>query len=153
MQQIIYFFIRNKNSVVFAVLFAVSILLTIQTHNFHNHKSISSANAMTGSIFKFKNNLTDYLSLGTANEKLLEENLLLRRQLETSSELFPVPDFDTTSMPKFEYLSATVINNNYSKTKNQITINKGRNDRVKTDMGVVSTQGLVGIISDISKNY
>ncbi len=137
----------------FAVLFIVSILLTIQTHNYHNDKFISSANAVTGSIFKFKNNLTDYLSLGIANEKLLEENLLLRQQLEKYTDLFPIPAIDTTVLPKFEYFSATVINNNYSKSKNQITLDKGLVDSLKTDMGVVSTNGLVGIVSDISKNY
>lgn len=153
MQQIIYFFIRNKNFLLFAVLFIVSILLTIQTHNYHNDKFISSANAITGGIFKFKNNLTDYFYLGTANEKLLEENLLLRQELEKYSNLTPVPDLDTTALPKFEYLSATVINNNYSKTKNQITLDKGSKAGLKIDMGVVSTNGLVGIVSDISKNY
>ena len=153
MQQIIYFFIRNKNFLLFAVLFAVSILLTIQTHNYHNDKFISSANAITGGIFKFKNNLTDYFHLGTANEKLVEENLLLRQQLENYRDLSPIPSLDTTALPKFEYLSATVINNNYSKTKNQITLDKGRAADLKIDMGVISTNGLVGIVSDVSKNY
>lgn len=153
MQQIIYFFIRNKNFLLFAVLFAFSILLTIQTHNYHSDKFISSANSITGGIFKFKSNLTDYFHLGTANEKLLEENLLLRQQLEKYSDQSSIPSLDTTGLPKFEYLSANVINNNYSKTKNQITIDKGRSDDIKIDMGVVSTNGLVGIISDISNNY
>lgn len=153
MQQIIYFFIRNKNFLLFAVLFAVSILLTVQTHNYHNDKFISSANYITGGIFKFKSNLTDYFSLGTANEKLLEENLLLRQRLEKFSDLTPIPALDTTALPKFEYLSANVINNNYSKTKNQITIDKGKTDDIKIDMGVISTNGLVGIVSDISNNY
>lgn len=153
MQQIFYFFIRNKNTMMFSVVFVVSVLLTIQTHNYHSDKFISSANIITGGIFKFKNNLTEYLSLGTANEKLLEENLVLRQQLERYSDLFPIPDLDTLATPKFEYISATVINNNYSKTKNQITLDKGVSDGLKTDMGVVSTNGLVGIVSDISKNY
>ncbi len=153
MQQIIYFFIRNKNSMVFAVLFIVSILLTIQTHNYHNDKFISSANYVTGGIFKFKNSLTDYIYLGTANEKLLEENLILRKRLEKFRDIAPLPALDTIALPKFDYLSATVINNNYSKTKNQITLDKGSADKLEIDMGVISSHGLVGIVSDISKNY
>ena len=137
----------------FSVLFVVSILLTIQTHNYHNDKFISSANVITGGIFKFKNNLTDYFSLGIANEKLLEENLLLRGRLEKYRDQSPIPILDTIAMPKFEYLSATVINNNYSKTKNQITLDKGKSTGLKIDMGVISTNGLVGIVSDVSNNY
>lgn len=153
MQQIIYFFIRNKNFLLFAVLFAVSIMLTIQTHNYHNDKFISSANVITGGIFKFKNNLTQYFNLETANNQLLDENLILRQRLERFSDLKQIPALDTNQVPKFEYLSATVINNNYSKTKNQITLDKGTAADLKIDMGVISTHGLVGIVSDISKNY
>src|SRR5690554_2367589 len=153
MQQIIYFFIRNKNSLLFAVLFVFSLLLTIQTHHYHSNKYFSSANAITGGIFKFRNNLTDYLYLGTANEKLLEENLMLRQRLERYNHLYNVADLDTAALPKFEYLSAAIINNNYSKTKNQITLDKGKKTGVERDMGVISTNGLVGIVSDISQNY
>ena len=153
MQQIIYFFIRNKNFLLFALLFIISILLTVQTHNYHNDKFISSANTITGGIFKIKNNLTDYFALGNANERLVEENLVLRQQLEQFRDLSNIPPLDTMGRPKFEYLSATVINNNYSKTKNQITLDKGSAAKLKIDMGVISTNGLVGIVSDLSKNY
>ena len=151
MQQIIYFFIRNKNSLLFSVLFAVSILLTLQTHNYHNHKFVSSANAITGGIFTLKTNLTDYFSLSVSNKKLHEENLMLRQQLEKYRDLSPV--LDTTAMPKFEYVAATVINNNYSKTKNQITLFKGKSDGLERDMGVISTRGIIGIVSNVSENY
>jgi len=56
-------------------------------------------------------------------------------------------------LPKFQYLGATVINNNYSRTKNQITLDKGKSDGLVGDMGVISTRGLVGIVSDLSENY
>lgn len=153
MQQIIHFFIRNKNFLLFSVLFVVSILLTIQTHNYHNNKFISSANAITGGIYKFKTNLTDYFSLKSSNLKLHEENLKLRKQLEAYRELDTIPTLDTTMLPKFEYVAATVINNNYSRTKNQITLDQGISDGLSTDMGVISTRGLVGIVSDLSENY
>lgn len=154
MQQIIYFFIRNKNSILFAVLFVISVLLTIQTHNYHNHKFTSSANALIGGIYKFKHNLTDYFSLRTENRKLQEENLRLREKLEVFRDYAPIPDLDSTATPmKFDYRAAVVINNNYSKSKNQLTLDKGKKDSVKIDMGVISSRGLVGIVSDVSKNY
>jgi len=154
MQQIIYFFIRNKNSILFAVLFVISVLLTIQTHNYHNYKFTSSANSVIGGIYKFKNNLTDYLSLGNENRKLLEENLRLREELERFRDFASIPDLDSVAIPmKFDYRSAIVINNNYSKSKNQLTLNKGNKDNIQIDMGVISSKGLVGIVSDVSKNY
>lgn len=154
MQQIIFFFIRNKNFLLFAVLFVFSIALTLQTHSFHNNKYISSANFFSGNIFNYKNNITNYFSLGKENQRLLEENLRLRQNLERYKKSTFIPALDTNYLPlKYKYFKADVINNNYSKTKNQLTLDSGEKDSVKIDMGVISSKGLIGIISDVSTNY
>lgn len=154
MQQIIFFFIRNKNFLLFAVLFTISVALTIQTHNYHNDKFISSANFLTGGVYTFRNNITDYFSLRTENDELLEENLLLRKKLDHFEEIIPAPIPDSTIIPvKFDYFAARVINNNYGSTKNQLTLDKGSKDGLSIDLGVISSKGLVGIVSDLSKNY
>ncbi len=154
MQQIIFFFIRNKNFLLFAVLFTISVALTIQTHNYHNDKFISSANSVTGGVYTFRNNITDYFSLRTENDQLLEENLLLRKKLDQLKEIVIAPLPDSTTIPaKFDYFAARVINNNYANTKNQLTLDKGEKDGITIDLGVISSKGLVGIVSDVSKNY
>mgnify|MGYP000592630820 CR=1 FL=1 len=154
MQQIIFFFIRNKNFLLFAVLFTASLALTIQTHNYHNNKYISSANFFSGGIFTVKSNITNYFSLSKENEKLLEENLKLRQKLDQLKELAATPVLDTTVLSmKYQYHTAKVINNNYYKTKNHLTLDKGKNDSIAIDMGVISPKGLIGIVSDVSKNY
>lgn len=154
MQQIIYFFIRNKNFLLFGVLFIISVALTIQTHNYHSDKFMSSANFFTGGIYTFRNNVSDYLGLKRENQQLLEENQMLREKLDQFRKNILIPSVDTTLLPKkYKYFSATVINNNYAKTKNQLTLNKGASDSIKIDMGVISSNGLVGIVSDVSKNY
>lgn len=154
MQQIIFFFIRNKNFLLFVLLFTISVALTIQTHNYHNHKFVSSANAVTGTVFTIRNNITDYFSLGKENEQLLHENLMLRKRLAKFRETVTATRLDSTLLPsKYEYFTARVINNNFSKTKNQLTLDKGSNDSIKIDMGVISSRGVVGIVSDVSKNY
>ncbi|MEH6765562.1 MAG: rod shape-determining protein MreC [Aequorivita antarctica] len=154
MQQIIFFFIRNKNFLLFAVLFTISVALTIQTHNYHNNKFISSANYVTGGVYTYKNSITDYFSLGRENEQLLQENLMLRKKLDQFKEVVVFERLDSTLLPnKYEYFTARVINNNYSKTKNQLTLDKGRKDSIKIDLGVISSKGIVGIVSDVSENY
>lgn len=154
MQQIIFFFIRNKNFLLFAALFTISISLTIQTHNYHNDKFISSANFFTGGVYTFRNNLTDYLSLAKENEQLLQENLQLRKKLDQFKETVVFEKLDSTVIPnKYKYFTARVINNNYTKTKNQLTLDKGRKDSIKIDLGVISSKGIVGIVSDVSENY
>lgn len=154
MQQIIFFFIRNKNFLLFVVLFSISIGLTIQTHNYHNNTFISSANLISGGVYTLRNNITDYFSLKKENELLLQENLMLRKKLEKRHEpgMSNIPDSSFLDS-KFEYSTARIINNNYSKTKNQLTLDKGERDGLKIDLGVISTKGIVGIVSDVSENY
>ncbi len=136
------------------MLFTVSVALTIQTHNYHNDKFISSANFLSGGVYKFKNNITNYLGLGKENKQLLEENLMLREKLDQFKKVALIPKLETTVLPnKYKYFTAVVINNNYSKTKNQLTLDKGSRDSLKIDLGVISSKGLVGIVSDISDNY
>ena len=154
MQQIIFFFIRNKNFLLFAVLFIISVALTIQTHNYHNNKFVSSANFFSGKVYTFRNNITDYFNLANENEQLLQENLRLRRKLDNFKEIIVFEELDSTVLPnKFDYYTARVINNNYSKSKNQLTLDRGRRDSIEIDLGVISSKGIVGIVSDVSENY
>jgi rod shape-determining protein MreC len=46
-----------------------------------------------------------------------------------------------------------VISNNLSSFKNRLVINKGIKDGLKNEMGVISSDGIVGIINSTSKNY
>ncbi|QNJ97086.1 rod shape-determining protein MreC [Constantimarinum furrinae] len=154
MQQIIFFFIRNKNFLLFAILFVISLGFTLQTHTFHNGKFVSSANFFSGSIYSFRSDITNYFDLKTTNEKLVEENIRLRRLLEGYKENFTMPSVDTTKIPsKYLFFASRVINNNYSRTKNNLTINNGSSDGLEIDMGVITTKGVVGIINSTSKNY
>ena len=154
MQQILYFFIRNKNFLLFTLLFLFSIFLTIQTHSYHKNKFINSSNYISGTIYSMKSSITSYFSLKKENIILLEENNRIKRKLESYSDKITNYNIDTAFIySKYYFSHAKVINNSYSKTKNKLTINKGINDSLKTDMGVVTSKGIVGIIDNISRKY
>ncbi|MBB1545985.1 MAG: rod shape-determining protein MreC, partial [Capnocytophaga sp.] len=54
---------------------------------------------------------------------------------------------------RFKVLTANVIKNSFRLHKNYLTIDKGSNDGVKQDMGVVSPQGIVGIVENTSGRF
>lgn len=155
MQQIFNFLIRNKNNILFLLLFGLSIFLTIQSHSFHKSKFISSANFISGGIYKKANNIQSYFYLDEYNARLLEENNLLRNQLSNVPDtLYNGTLIDSTLYEGiYEFRTAKVINNNYSKIDNYITLDKGRKDSIAPESGVVTSQGIVGIIDNASKNY
>ena len=60
---------------------------------------------------------------------------------------------NSSVLSRFKYVTARVINNSFSKSKNNLTLNKGSEDGIKTDMGVISSRGVVGIVNSVSANY
>ena len=154
MQQIIDFFIRNKNFLLFSILFLISITLTIRSHSFHTNKFVSAANVVSGNIYSAKNDLTSYFNLKRKNELLVDENLRLRNLLHIRKDQSPIPVLDSGAPSlKYNFTAARVINNSYARTKNQLTLNKGSKDGIAKEMGVISQNGIVGIVSNVSENY
>ena len=154
MQQILFFFIRNKNFLLFSVLFLFAIALTIQSNSYHTARFTSSANFLSGTIFTMKSNALNYIGLQEENTKLLNENVFLRKQLEVFKSNIGIIKKDSSDLSvKYDFIPAIVINNSYSKTKNLLTIKIGSNDGIKIDMGVITSDGIVGIVNNVSENY
>ena len=154
MQQIIFFLIRNKNFLLFIVLFSISIFLTIQSHSYHKNNFVNSSNSITGGIYTIKSSITNYFNLREENEILIDENTRIRIQLESYKSKVVNQNIDTNSiLSKYYFVSAKVINNSFSKTKNKITIDKGERDSIQLDLGVITSKGIVGIIDNVSNKY
>lgn len=154
MQQIFNFLFKNSNRLLFLLLLCVSLLLTIQSHSYHKSRVISSANFLTGGVYEKINNITEYLNLKTENDALALENARLKSIIFNTK--------DTTSIRKPENLKSVapediivskVIHNTYNTLENFLTLNSGSNDGVKSDMGVINSLGIVGIIDRTSPNY
>ena len=60
---------------------------------------------------------------------------------------------DTNYLQQFDFLHAKVISSFKNGRKNSVTINKGANDKVKPEMGVIGTKGIVGITTSSSGYY
>ncbi len=154
MQQIIYFFIRNKNFLLFLFLFVISLGLTVNSHSYHKNKYVTSANFFSGTIYNWKSNVTDYFSLREQNDALADENMRLRTLLRSTQDTIIFETLDSTVLTTpYTYYPAKVINNSYAKTKNYLTLRKRAEDAIETDMGVISSKGIVGIINKVSRKY
>lgn len=161
MQQIINFLIRNKNFLLFVFLFSVSLVFTIQSHSYHKSKFINSANFLSGGVYESVSNLQGYFNLKTYNKQLLEENARLRENQQrivasqNIDSLYQISFYnqEDTLQAQFAYRPAKVINNSYSKTDNIITLKAGRRDSIYPEMGVITSQGIVGFIEKTSTRY
>ena len=157
MQQIISFLYKNKLFILFLLLETLAVVFTIQSHSFHKSKFVNSANFISGGIYDRVNNFKEFLLLKKENKRLSEENAYLRNLMELREKDSVVTDLvlaDTTRyMQKYQYTSAKVINNNYRKNNNYLTIDRGSASGIEPDLGVINSKGIVGITKSVSKNY
>ena len=150
MQQIIDFIIRKKDVVVYLILLLFSLLLIINSNYFHKSKILLFSNSITNYTFDKFSFFNEYFELKKINSSLIDENLFLKSRLEKVSNN---NNIDSLKNVIFKYKNAKVISNNLSSFKNHLIINKGINDSLKNEMGIINSTGIVGIINRTSKNY
>lgn len=157
MQQIISFLYKNKLFILFLLLEVLAVLFTIQSHSFHKSKFVNSANFISGGIYDRVNNFKEFFLLKKENQRLSEENAYLRNLLaienkdSVSTDVLVLDSLKYNQ--KYSYTSAKVINNNYRKNNNYLTIDRGSNSGVEPDLGVINSKGIVGITKSVSNNY
>jgi rod shape-determining protein MreC len=140
----------------FLVLEAISLVLMVSFNNYQRVTFINSSNNLAGTIYDEFSSLDDYFSLSRTNARLAAENASLRKQLQQQLMLHEqyqgaIPD--TVDAPEYIFTSARVISNSVNKQFNYISLNKGSRQGIKPDMGIISSDGVVGVITNVSRNY
>ena len=132
------------------------ILFTYNTY--HSSIYFSSANRVTSSVYGITSEVSGYFHLREINRSLEENNARLENEvLNLRHQLaeFHTLSSDTINMPstpRYDYVAATVINNNVSHPKNYFSINRGSLDGIKAGQGVVDHNGVVGIVNVTGKH-
>lgn len=151
MQRIINFILRYRNAFLYSFLALISLVMTVRSHSYHQSKFFNSSKWLSGSIYGTGADISSYFGLREENQRLVQENERLRRML-FNTQFDTIPSLDSTYV-EYGVLSAKLIKNSFSSPRNYLTIDKGRNDGVKQDMGVITTKGILGIIENVSKNF
>ncbi len=132
-------------------LLTIALAFTIQSHSYHQSKFFNSANWLTGSIYTTANNISSYLDLDEENKELLEENKRLRNLIFNQKKRDSLA-LDTTSI-NYTITTARIIKNSYTNPNNYITIDKGKKDGIKQDMGVSTAKGILGIVEHTTNKF
>jgi rod shape-determining protein MreC len=109
---------------------------------------------LSGGIYNSVNNVSEYIHLEKQNKILQQENNNLKSILYNQKDSVNRTYIDTSySGISYKFSPAIVIKNSYSLSNNVLLINKGKRDSIQQDFGVISSEGLVGIIDNTSKKY
>ncbi|MBR4391763.1 MAG: rod shape-determining protein MreC [Bacteroidales bacterium] len=153
MYNLIRFIQKHHFVLLFLVLEVLCIVMLTSTQSFHRQKRINTTNDIVGRIYETGNDIGDYFRLGKINRELAEENAMLRRQLSVITDTTQPYQEYVNKDTIYEFIPARVVNSTVNRPNNYILIDKGRLDGIEKDMGVISTDGIVGIVADVSQHY
>ena len=159
MRELFDFFIRNSKWFVFAIFVVISCMLLFQDNPYQRHVYLTSANSVSSAVYQISHNVTSYFNLRDINEDLNRRNAALEQEvvnLRESLQKYAEAEFKDTlvvdsGVTHFNFIVAHVINNSISRPYNYLTIDKGSNDGLRAELGVVDQNGVVGIISVVGK--
>ncbi|QIA07188.1 rod shape-determining protein MreC [Draconibacterium halophilum] len=158
MRSLLRFLVRNYAFLLFLLLEAVSLVMVFNYNSFQRSRFLNSANLISAGLYNTTSSVLQYFELARVNEELAKENANLRSILDGGT-LNDITISDSTylayEMPdtNFVFRAARIINNSANKQQNYITLDKGIEDGIKADQGILAPEGVVGVVTSVSDSY
>ena len=166
MRNFIFFIRRFFNLILFLALEIICVILIEHTNTLQGNDIVSSANTVSGIVYKKQSDVVYYFGLRKMNDSLLNENSLLRQKIDRLQSIDVLKDSlvhtktasadTTTHIVKYAdylYRTARVVNNSTNANDNYITINRGSKDGIGKNMAVISGTGVVGRVEHVSAHF
>ncbi len=161
MRKLISFLINYSPIFVYAFYLVICFVLLFKFNPYQQSVFFSSANEMAGRFYIMTSGITGYFGLQEINRDLQKQNGNLEMELirlrdevsRLSGDSLLVRTSADSSLSRYDFQIAQVINNSVFKTHNYITLNKGRKDGIHSEMGVIDQNGIVGIVNVVSDHY
>lgn len=147
MQNILLLFARFGSHITFVFLTAICFVLIINYNQTQKSIFLNSSNYYANKLDAKTSKWQSYLSLQEVNDSLAMHNSVLMEKFINIES--PTPNLLDTSF-QYSIIPSNVVNNTFHLRNNHMTLNVGRNDGVKKDMGVISENGILGIVRETS---
>ncbi len=157
MLRLFQFIVRYQASLFFVALEILCSWLIIRNNRYQSAAFFNSSNRIAGSIHNLNYNITSYFDLKQVNNELVNENARLHDQVTVLQDQLKQTQINLAvknlRIDKYSFIPARVINNSTRRVNNYITIDKGIDHQVHTDMAVINNQGIVGKVKTASDRF
>lgn len=159
MRNILDFINRHYHWFIFVLLEVMSLVMLFRHNSYQGAVWASSANTVTGFAYESRAKVLEFFTLNKMNKELTQRNIFLEHQIAQLTEELSKQQYDSARIAglqnaeMFRMIPAEVVANSVDKKDNLITINKGEADGVRKDMGVISGNGVVGIVYLTGAHY
>ena len=159
MRNLIDFLKDHYHWFLFIFLEVVGLTLLFSHNNYQYAAWFSTANTVAGMIKEGEAKVTSFFKLAKNNEELSRRNIYLEHEVQCLRDELLREGRDSMSVDniikaeEYNLIEAKVVDISVNKKDNLITINKGEADGVHRDMGVISGNGVVGIVYATTAHY
>lgn len=152
MKELLILILRLRALLLFIILEVICLFLVVRYNQSQRQIFISSSNAISGYFYEKTNNLKSFFDLRDENESIARKNASLLQQLYKGSTRNGYLEGDIVDS-LYVFRAARVINNDILGLRNSIVIDAGENQGISSRMGVITTDGIVGIVANTGNQY
>ena len=162
MRNLLNFLVKYNYWFLFILLEVASFVLLFRFNRYQQSVFFTSANAVAGKLYEVTGSIAAYFHLKETNEDLLDHNIRLEQRVARLERALLDARSDTTlyhsldSVPRthsYSLYKARIIKNSLNRLDNYLTLDKGSADSIRPEMGVVSANGVVGIVYKTTPHY
>ena len=161
MRNLLNFLLKYNYWFLFILLEVASFVLLFRFNRYQQSAFFTSANTVVGAVYEVSGGISSYFHLKSVNEDLLDRNMVLEQQITNLEKALREQQLDSMAInsirqvPQADYqlFKAHVIKNSLNLVDNYITLDKGSSSGIRSEMGVVDGNGIVGIVYETSPSY
>ena len=147
-------FIRRHAHIFLFILFEICSLYLVVAFNSRQREIFQhTSSRLSASVDKQVSSISHFVSLKNFNERLLNEYAsLIQDLIEIRASQIEQPDTALFYANQYDVIPAIVISQSILSNRNYITINKGSDHGVLPSSGVISQDGVVGIVFNVGRH-
>ena len=160
MRNLLNFLLKYNHWFLFILLEVISFVLLFRFNHYQHSVYFSSANVVAGKVYEVSGGITSYFHLKSVNEDLLDRNMLLEQQISNLEKALKERQVDSITINSvrqmhrdYQLFKAHVIKNSLTLPDNYITLDKSSSSGIRSEMGVIDGNGIVGIVYETSPSY
>lgn len=148
------------NTAVFIFLEIAALNMLSSSSSVQNFFITRNLQGLAGRFWGISESVFRYFSLPKENKALADDIFELNKKISKMTRALEIAKLDSLARidmelasDKFKFMPAAVVKNSLNKQHNYLIIGKGSDDGVRPQSGIITADGVVGIIDAVSRHY
>jgi rod shape-determining protein MreC len=154
MRNLILLLRKYGSLILFLILELIAFILIVNFNNKQRDIFLYSSNFFSGVLLEKFDAGKDYFRLNAINDSIAVENARLMAALFNEEKPAIFRPYDSDTVPEnFRIIPARISNMTIHLRNNRFTLNKGTQDGIREGMGVLSPDGIIGVVHKANARF